>query len=62
MQEQLRQTSEEDFPKRQKFLDLHEEGKLTDPREVPTSIWGLLDRGHENGSVVDLRELARAGG
>lgn len=61
-QEQLRQTSEDDFPKRQKFLDLHEEGKLTDPREVAASIWGLLDRGLDNGSVVDLRELASTGG
>lgn len=57
MQEQLRETSEDDFPKRQKFLDLHEEGKLTDPREVAGQMWELLGRGLANGSVVDLRKL-----
>ena len=57
MQEQLRDTSEDDFPKRQKFLDLHAEGKLTDPREVARKMWELLGRGLDNGSVVDLRKL-----
>jgi benzil reductase ((S)-benzoin forming) len=56
-QEQLRSTSEDDFPKRQKFLDLHEEGKLSDPSEVAKAIWSLPERGLENGSVIDLREL-----
>ncbi len=57
MQEQLRGTSDEDFPSRQKFLDLHEQGKLSDPEEVARQIWALLDRGLDNGSVVDLRKL-----
>jgi NAD(P)-dependent dehydrogenase (short-subunit alcohol dehydrogenase family) len=61
MQAQLRETSEEQFPKRQKFVDLHEEEKLTDPEQVARDIWGLLDRELENGSVVDLRELAKEG-
>jgi len=60
MQEQIRQTPEEDFPKRQKFVDLHEQGELEDPQEVAREIWALLDRGFENGSVVDLRELTSA--
>jgi len=55
MQERLRGTTEEDFPKRQKFLDLHHGGDLTDPNEVATSIWRLLDSNHDNGSVLDLR-------
>ncbi|HYZ07950.1 MAG TPA: SDR family NAD(P)-dependent oxidoreductase [Pseudonocardiaceae bacterium] len=59
-QEQLRATSEEAFPKRQKFVDLHREGKLSDPSEVATAIWELLDRGLDNGSVIDLRELIKA--
>lgn len=58
MQAQLRATSEEDFPQRQKFLDLHREGGLSDPDEVARAIWGLLDRGLDNGAVVDLRKLA----
>jgi len=58
MQEQLRQTGEKDFPKRQKFVELHERGELADPDQVAKEIWALLDRGLDNGSVVDLRELA----
>ncbi len=61
-QEQLRATSKEAFPKQQKFLDLHKEGKLSDPSEVATAIWDLLDQGLDNGSVVDLREVTKAGG
>ncbi|HEX8769184.1 MAG TPA: SDR family NAD(P)-dependent oxidoreductase [Acidimicrobiales bacterium] len=59
MQEQLRATSEDDFPSRQKFVDLHEAGKLADPDDVARDIWSLLDRGYDNGTVMDLRDLAR---
>ena len=58
MQDLLRQSSDDDFPSRQKFLDLHAEGKLTNPDDVARRIWSLLDRDLDNGSVVDLRELA----
>lgn len=61
MQEQFRAASQEAFPKRQKFLDLHKEGKLSDPGEVAAAMWGLLDRGLDNGSVVDLRQLTEVG-
>ena len=57
MQQQLRETSEQDFPSRQKFVDLHAQGKLSDPEQVATQIWALLDRNLDNGSVVDLRKL-----
>jgi benzil reductase ((S)-benzoin forming) len=60
MQGRLRETTESDFPKRQKFVDLHESGGLTDPDEVARDIWALLERGLDNGSVVDLRELSKA--
>lgn len=62
LQEQLRETSEEEFPKRQKFLDLHKEGKLSDPYDTATAIWGLLGRDLDSGSVIDLRELANPAG
>ena len=58
MQAQLREVSEDDFPNRQKFVDLHADGKLSDPETVARDIWSLLDRDLENGSVVDLRELS----
>ena len=57
MQRILRETSVDDFPSRQKFVDLHAAGKLSDPAEVAQRIWSLLDRGLDNGSVVDLRDL-----
>jgi NAD(P)-dependent dehydrogenase (short-subunit alcohol dehydrogenase family) len=57
MQALIRATPEEDFPQRQKFVDLHEAGKLTSPDEVATKMWKLLDAGVANGSVVDLRDL-----
>lgn len=57
MQERIRETSEQDFPKRSKFVDLHERGELADPDRVARQIWELLDRDLDNGSVVDLRKL-----
>jgi benzil reductase ((S)-benzoin forming) len=57
MQEQIRLTEEKDFPQRQKFVDLHRSGQLADPDRVAADIWALLDRGLENGAVVDLRKL-----
>lgn len=59
MQAVIRNTPEDDFPNRQKFVDLHEGGKLTPPEEVARKIWTLLEGELENGSVVDLRELAK---
>ena len=60
MQAELRATSAEDFPSRQKFLDLHAAGKLADADAVGRDLWRLLDAGLENGSVVDLRDLPAA--
>jgi benzil reductase ((S)-benzoin forming) len=57
MQEQIRHTDEKDFPKRQKFVDLHQMGALADPDRVARDIWALLDHGLDNGAVVDLRQL-----
>jgi NAD(P)-dependent dehydrogenase (short-subunit alcohol dehydrogenase family) len=57
MQAQIRETPEEQFPNRQKFVDLHQSGNLSDPEEVAGDIWKLLERDIDNGSVVDLREL-----
>jgi benzil reductase ((S)-benzoin forming) len=57
MQARLREASEDDFPKRQKFVDAKEGGKLTPAREVAEKPVGLLDRDLENGSVLDLRKL-----
>lgn len=57
MQRQVRETPEESFPQRQKFVDLHRDGKLIDPAEVARKVWALIDAGLDNGAVVDLRDL-----
>lgn len=57
MQAALRATTEEEFPMRQKFVDLHRDGKLADPDAVARRIWRLLDETYDNGSVLDLRQL-----
>lgn len=57
MQAKLRNTPERDFPSRQKFQDLHNQGDLSEPQQVAAQIWSLLDRGLDNGSVIDLRSL-----
>ncbi len=56
MQHQIRETKQEDFPKRDKFIELHESGQLSDPDEVAGQLWALLQTGFKNGAVLDLRE------
>ncbi|MGH9070021.1 MAG: SDR family NAD(P)-dependent oxidoreductase [Acidimicrobiales bacterium] len=56
MQARLRETPEGDFPARAKFVGIHESGGLSDPHEVATRIWGLLDGDLPSGSVLDLRD------
>ena len=56
MQAQMRATSEHDFPARAKFVELHREGKLSDPHDVARRIWALLDDALDNGAVLDLRQ------
>ena len=58
MQEQIRETSEHDFPKREKFIELYESGQLSDPDEVAVQMWALLEKGFENGAVLDLRQVS----
>jgi NAD(P)-dependent dehydrogenase (short-subunit alcohol dehydrogenase family) len=59
-QAQLRDTLEMDFPSRQKFRDLHKQGKLSDPQDVARQIWALTASDLGNGSVLDLRKLKNA--
>lgn len=58
MQKTLRETNDQDFPNRQKFVDLHAAGKLTPPTEAAEKMWAVLGQGLDNGSVVDLRKLS----
>jgi benzil reductase ((S)-benzoin forming) len=56
-QQRLRDMPEADFPRRQKFLDLYEQGNLSDPQYVAGKIWALTSLDLDNGSVIDLRKL-----
>lgn len=57
MQEQIRATDPDDFPRVDKFIDLHDKGELRAPADAARGIWAVLERGLDNGAVVDLREL-----
>jgi len=58
MQERIREMSERDFPDVGRFLALARDGELRDPAEVADELWELLDRGLENGAVLDLRDAS----
>ncbi|MGH9223124.1 MAG: SDR family NAD(P)-dependent oxidoreductase [Acidimicrobiales bacterium] len=60
MQAQLRETTPDQFPSRQKFVDLHANNNLTPPEDVARDIWRLLDGDLDNGAVVDLRERTKS--
>lgn len=57
MQAAIRTTDERDFPRRQKFVDLHQQGRLRDPADVARELWAVLDGDVEGGAVLDLRNL-----
>ncbi len=55
MQTEIRQMSARDFPRVERFQDLHDEGKLVAPEEAAERLWRVVESGLETGSVVDLR-------
>lgn len=55
MQEEIRATAERDFPDVGRFIAMHREGVLRDPKVVAEELWALLDEDLANGSVLDLR-------
>jgi benzil reductase ((S)-benzoin forming) len=57
MQAEIRDTSEHDFPNVERFRTLHADGDLRDPEDAARRIWALLDEDHENGAVLDVRDL-----
>lgn len=57
MQEQIRETTAEDFPDVARFHALHEEDRLVDPMVAATKIWRAIEGGLETGSVLDIRNL-----
>lgn len=57
MQAQIRESSESDFPDVDRFHELHEEGRLSEPEVAAAKIWAAIERGIETGSVVDIRDI-----
>ena len=56
MQALVRGADEADFPRVERFRDLHERGELADPDTVAVRLWELLDDPQlTTGDVVDLR-------
>jgi benzil reductase ((S)-benzoin forming) len=61
MHQQLRAAPDDQLPDRSEFLRLHEEGLLSDPREVATRLWSLLDDPDiASGQILDLRDYPAA--
>ena len=56
MQAAIRATDPEDFPRVERFHDLHEHGELRDPDDVARQLWAVIEDGVTPGAVLDLRE------
>ena len=57
MQEEIREVAQGDFPDLPRFVEMHEEGQLREPRDVAQDLWKLLEAGVANGVVVDLFDV-----
>jgi benzil reductase ((S)-benzoin forming) len=56
MQSLLRDTDARDFPRVERFRELHAQGQLADPDDVAAALWELLDDPSvATGEVIDLR-------
>lgn len=56
MQERIRNSQAEHFPRAKDFTRLHAEGQLTNPMDTADAIWKLLSEGDvENGAILDTR-------
>ena len=61
MHAQLRAAPDNQLPDRPEFIRLHEEGLLSNPRDVARKLWSLLDDPDiTTGQVLDLRDYPTA--
>lgn len=58
MQEQIRKSSKDDFVLLQRFIDLHENNQLSNPKDVAHKIY-VIDQTNrfDSGETIDLRDL-----
>lgn len=57
MQAEIRTMSEKEFPRVQRFRDLHEQGDLVTPEDAARRLWEAVESGLDPGAVLDLRDL-----
>lgn len=57
MQAEIRSTTQDDFPRVDRFHDLHDQGDLVDPEVAAGRIWEVIEGGVETGSVLDVRRI-----
>jgi benzil reductase ((S)-benzoin forming) len=55
MHEEIRHSTEHDFPTVSRFHALHDDGVLVEPKVAASRIWEAIERGLETGSVTDIR-------
>lgn len=56
MQAEIRSMSKQEFPRVQRFRDLHEQEKLVAPEDAAKRLWRAVESGLDSGSVLDLRD------
>jgi benzil reductase ((S)-benzoin forming) len=57
MQAELRAAGVDDVPVSERFREMDAKGLLAKPEDVARTIWSLLDRDLENGSVLHVRDV-----
>lgn len=63
MQHLIRDVDLQDFPQRERFRALKEQGQLLEPGVPARILLDILDQGAvENGAILDVRDLTRGGG
>jgi benzil reductase ((S)-benzoin forming) len=57
MQAELRACSDDQVPESNRFREMDAQGLLAKPEDVARTIWSLLDRNIDNGSVLHIRDF-----
>jgi benzil reductase ((S)-benzoin forming) len=57
MQAELRACNDDQVPESNRFREMDAQGLLAKPEDVARTIWSLLDRNIDNGSVLHIRDF-----
>ena len=58
MQAELRACNDDQVPESNRFREMDAQGLLAKPEDVARTIWSLLDRNIDNGSVLHIRDFS----